>query len=131
MTLQVGTIFPKLGNAVYGDRPVIIGFLHLVFLGFITFFILAILIEKGFFTSSKKTVVVPFIVFATGIIANELLLMLQGLGILFKTNNDIYKWLLWATAIILFTGAVLIALTRLRISTIKKATFSDGLDHGI
>jgi len=131
MTLQVGTIFPQLGNAVYGDRPVIIGFLHLVFLGFITFFILAILIEKGFFTSSKKTVVVPFIVFATGIIANELLLMLQGLGILFKTNNDIYKWLLWAIAIILFTGAVLIALTRLRISTIKKATLSDGLDHGI
>jgi hypothetical protein len=34
MTLNVGTIFPQLGNAVYGFMPIIIGFLHLVFLGF-------------------------------------------------------------------------------------------------
>jgi len=127
MILQVGTIFPQLGNAVYGDRPVIIGFLHLVFLGFITFFILAILIESGYFTKNKKIMTFPFVVFSTGIIANEFVLMAQGLGILFKTNNDMYKWLLWLTAIILFSGALLIASSRLRVTSIKKATFSDGL----
>ena len=120
MLLQVGTIFPQLGNAVYGDRPVIIGFLHLVFLGFITFFILALLIEEGYFNSGNKTIVFPFVVFSTGIIGNEFLLMLQGLGILLQTNNEIYKWLLWAAAIILFTGALLIALSRLYIITDKK-----------
>ena len=112
MLLQVGTIFPQLGNAVYGDRPVIIGFLHLVFLGFVTFFLLAFLIEEGYFTYNNKTASFPFIVFATGILLNEFLLMLQGLGILLNTNNDIYKWLLWGTAIILFTGALLIAAYR-------------------
>jgi hypothetical protein len=127
MVLQVGTIFPQMGNAVYGDRPVIIGFLHLVFLGFITFFILAILIESGYFTKNKKTPPFPFVVFSTGILANEFVLMVQGFGILFKTNNDIYKWLLWVTAIILFSGAILIALSRLRVASIKKATLSDGL----
>jgi len=131
MVLQVGTIFPQLGNAVYGDRPVIIGFLHLVFLGFVTFFVFAILIEKSYFTIKNKIVLFPFLVFSIGIIANEFLLMLQGLGILFKTNNDIYKWLLWATAIILFAGAALIALTRLRITAIKKATPPDGLNKGM
>ena len=131
MVLQVGTIFPQLGNAVYGDRPVIIGFLHLVFLGFVTFFIFAILIEKGYFTIKNKIVLFPFLIFSMGIIANEFLLMLQGLGILFKTNNDIYKWLLWATAIILFAGATLIALTRLRITAIKKAIPPDGLNKGM
>jgi hypothetical protein len=120
MVLQVGTIFPQLGNAVYGDRPVIIGFLHLVFLGFISFFLLAVLIENGYFTKNNKIALFPFIVFSTGIILNEFLLMLQGLGILFNTNNDIYKWLLWGTAIILFTGAVLIALTRLKIIQYEK-----------
>ena len=120
MVLQVGTIFPQLGNAVYGDRPVIIGFLHLVFLGFITFFLLAILIEKNYFTLNKKTLLFPFIVFATGIFANEFLLMLQGVGILFKTNNDIYKWLLWGAAIVLFTGALLIALARFHIINKEK-----------
>ncbi len=110
--LQVGTILPDLGNAVYGDRPVIIGFLHLVFLGFISFYILSVLIEAEFFTKEKKPIRFPLILFAVGIIANELLLMSQGLGILFKTNNSIYKWLLWGAAILLFTGALLIAISR-------------------
>jgi hypothetical protein len=129
MLLQVGTIFPQLGNAVYGDRPVIIGFLHLVFLGFITFFLFALLVENRYFILRGKQIILPFIIFSTGIIANELLLMLQGLGILLNTNNDIYKWLLWGAAIILFTGALSIALSRLYIVSAekKKATRVDGL----
>jgi hypothetical protein len=129
MLLQVGTVFPTLGNAVYGDRPVIIGFLHLVFLGFITFFLLALFIENGYFNLKNKIVLFPFAIFSTGIIANEFLLMLQGLGILLKTNNDIYKWLLWGAAIILFTGALLIVLTRLYIIRVEKnkAIPKDGL----
>lgn len=128
MVLQVGTIFPQLGNAVYGDRPVIIGFLHLVFLGFLSFFLLAILIQNGYFTKANKIVLFPLIVFSTGIILNEFLLMLQGLGILFNTNNNIYKWLLWGAAIILFSGAVLMVITRLSIvsSEKNKATLADG-----
>jgi hypothetical protein len=121
MLLQVGTIFPQLGNAVYGDRPVIIGFLHLVFLGFITFFLLALLIDNGYFTIKNKIVLFPFIVFATGIITNEILLAIQGLGILLQTNDAIFKLLLWGAAIILFTGALLIVLARLRvIGSLKK-----------
>jgi hypothetical protein len=128
MLLQVGTVFPQLGNAVYGDRPVIIGFLHLVFLGFVTFFILSNLIQNGFFTKGHKIISLPLIVFSVGVFANEFILMLQGLGILLQTNNDIYKWLLWGAAIILFTGAFLIACTRVYIiSTQKnKATLPDG-----
>ena len=128
MLLQVGTIFPQLGNAVYGDRPVIIGFLHLVFLGFITFFLLALFIENGYFSRPGKQVVRPFIIFSIGIFANEILLMLQGLGILLNTNSDIYKWLLWGAAIILFTGALLIAASRLYLvfSAKNKATRVDG-----
>ena len=125
MLLQVGTIFPQLGNAVYGDRPVIIGFLHLVFLGFITFFLLALLIENGYFTYRNKVVLFPFIVFSIGIILNEVLLMLQGLGILLNTNNDIFKWLLWGTAIILFAGALLIAISRIILSQKNKVTQKD------
>jgi hypothetical protein len=129
MILQVGTIFPQLGNAVYGDRPVIIGFLHLVFLGFITFFLLALLVQDGYFILHNKQNMLPFIVFSIGIIGNELLLMSQGLGILLNTNSDIYKWLLWGVAIILFTGALSIALSRLYIVSVekKKATRLDGL----
>jgi hypothetical protein len=120
MLLHVGTIFPKLGNAVYGDRPVIIGFLHLVFLGFVSFYILSSLIEAHYFNKKGKLVQFPFLVFAFGIISNELILMLQGLGILFSTNFDVYKWLLWLTSIVLFTGAFLIICLRLNILSSQK-----------
>jgi hypothetical protein len=105
MALNVGTIFPKLGNAIYGNRPVIIGFLHLVFLGFVSFYIFSNLIENNFFKNKSRQIKLPFFLFGFGIVANESLLMLQGLEILFKTNSTLYSWLLWGVSIILLTGA--------------------------
>ncbi|RYZ62649.1 MAG: hypothetical protein EOO14_01670 [Chitinophagaceae bacterium] len=112
MLLNVGTIFPQLGNEVYGDRPVIIGFLHLIFLGFLSFYILSTLIEDGYFSKKGKVIGLPFLVFSTGIIANEFFLMVQGLGILFKTNSKVFPWLLWGAAILLFSGSLLIVISR-------------------
>ena len=109
MLLQIGPIFPYLGNAVYGDRPLIIGFLHLVFLGFLTFYLLSSFIEEGFFTLRGKTIAWPFYLFGLGIVVNEALLMLQGLGILFFYNTSLYNWLLWINSIILFVGSGMIA----------------------
>jgi len=113
MILNVGTIYPALGNAVYGDRPVIIGFLHLVFLGFLSFYLLSTFIEKNYFTSGGNLIRSPFYLFASGIFLNETLLMLQGLGILFNTNHTIFSWLLWAAAFILFIGSLFLLLSRL------------------
>ncbi|SHF56732.1 hypothetical protein [Flavisolibacter ginsengisoli] len=113
MALNVGTIFPTLGNAIYGNRPVIIGFLHLVFLGFVSFFILSSLVENNFFKRKNKQIKFPFFLFGFGIIANESLLMLQGLEILFKTNSSLYSWLLWGVSIILLLGALSIMLSYL------------------
>ncbi len=108
MALNVGTIFPKLGNAIYGNRPVIIGFLHLVFLGFVSFYILSTLIETNFFKRRGNQIRIPFFLFGAGIVANESILMLQGLEILFKTNSTLYSWLLWGVSIILLAGAATI-----------------------
>jgi hypothetical protein len=113
MLLNAGTLYPRLANAVYGDRPVIIGFLHLVFLGFVSFFILSMMIEKGLFNRGKRLMPAPFLVFGTGIILNEVFLMAQGLGILLKTTNDIYRWLLWGAAAVLLSGSIMIASQRL------------------
>lgn len=121
MLLSVGTIIPALGHAVYGDRPVIIGFLHLVFLGFLSFYLLANFVEYGYFKKFGKTVTYPFIVFGAGIIINELLLGAQGLGILFKITTAAFNWLLWGGSILLFIGAVLLATARLRIGVKQQA----------
>lgn len=113
MILQIGTIIPSLGNAVFGDRPVIIGFLHLVFLGVVSFFILSIYIESGLFTGRNRTIIsFPFIAFASAVILNETILMIEGLDILFQSNSDIFKWLLWGTAILLFISILFIVAAR-------------------
>ena len=120
MILNVGTILPQLGHAVYGDRPIIIGFLHLVFLGFLSFYLLAVLVQDNYFTKDNKIIYLPLFLFFVGIIANEVLLMLQGLGILFNTNSSIYRWLLWGASIILFFGALFIVVSRFIVTGIQK-----------
>lgn len=114
ITLNIGTIIPSLGNAVFGDRPIIIGFLHLVFLGFLTFYLLSTFINDQYFTVNNKFIALPVVVFSIGIFLNEILLMVQGLGVLFNTNSQLFQWLLWIAAIILFIGAILMFLTKLR-----------------
>ncbi|GAB4092908.1 hypothetical protein [Flaviaesturariibacter terrae] len=111
LLLQAGTILPSLGNAVYGDRPVIIGFLHLVFLGFVSFCLLAILVEEGYFTKERGMRATAIVLFAAGVFANEALLMLQGLGVLLGTNSRYYSWGLLAAALLLLAGAVSMAVS--------------------
>jgi hypothetical protein len=112
MVLQIGPIFPGLGTAVYGDRPLIIGFLHLVFLAFLTLYLLASFLEDGYFNGNGKNIRPPFLVFVFGVVANELLLMLQGLGILFFYNTSIYNWLLWINSLVLVAGSAMIAVAQ-------------------
>lgn len=108
--LNTGTLIPAWGNAVYGDRPVIIGFLHLVFLGFVTLFILGYLLEENYFSTTQKKARLPFLLFAAGIVVNEVFLMLQGLAILFNAYSRIYNWLLWVGSLLLLSGAAAMAI---------------------
>ena len=106
MILTTGTMDPGLGKAVYGARPIIIGFMHLVFLAFASFFILSHAIELGYFTSRKGLVRFPFYLFVSGVAVTEMLLMTQGLAVLLQWNSPIFNQGLWAGAILLFLGAV-------------------------
>ena len=114
MMLQAGTIIPQLAKIVFGDRPAIIGFLHLVFLGFVTFFILSFYFSIKAFNVKNTLTRFALIFFSSAIILNEIILMCQGVGILFDTNSQIFSWLLWIGANLLFTGTVLIMATRLK-----------------
>ncbi len=110
--LQCFTIFPVIGNMIFGNRPVIMGFLHLVFLGFVTLFILACFSKKGLLNSKIKLTNIALIFFAIAVILNEVLLITQGLASLFIAGSIVFPWLLWATGILLFTGSLLIASAR-------------------
>jgi len=114
MFLQSLTIFPLVGNAVFGDRPVIIGFLHLVFLGFVSPFILAYYMQKNILNIKIKLTGYALIVFMSGIVCNEITLMLQGLDAMFFKSSYLFSWLLWGISILLMTGAILIFTARIK-----------------
>ncbi len=120
MFLQIGTIIPALGNAVFGYRPIIIGFLHLVFLGFVSFYILSNLLNAGIFAAGKRISKIAIVFFTTAAILNETILLIDGIGLMFYTTNSIYPWLLWIASIFLFTGALLILITRLKSYSVRQ-----------
>ncbi len=88
--LQSFTIFPVIGDAIFGNRPIIMGFLHLVFLGFVTLFILAYFIKKDLLNSKTKWTRIAVIAFAVAVILNEVFLISQGFAaMLINGSNDI------------------------------------------
>lgn len=112
--LQSFTIFPAIGNAVFGDRPVIIGFLHLVFLGFVSLSLMAYFAQYGLLNLKLRITPIALVVFTTGIIINEMVLMTQGLGAMFIKSSYLFPWLLWGISIFLLLGTLLIGISRIR-----------------
>lgn len=114
LLLQGFTIFPGIGNALFGNRPVVMGFLHMVFLGFLSLFILVLFTYKGWLDATRKGTKAAMYIFGVAIVANEGLLIGQGLVILFMPGSILFTWLLWVAGILLLAGAILIAVARIR-----------------
>ncbi|MDO6430860.1 hypothetical protein Q4E93_09680 [Flavitalea sp. BT771] len=114
LLLQCLGIFPTVINIIFGRRPMVMGFLHMVFLGFVSLFLLAYMSEKGFLDSMKKTTRAGLLIFAVAVIFNEGLLTTQGMATLFTSGMGLFPWLLWVAGICLLAGALLIFLSRIR-----------------
>jgi len=114
--LQSFTIFTTVGNAVFSDRPVIIGFLHLVFLGFVSIFLLAYFSHREFLNIQNRYTRAALGVFALGVVFNEVVLMSQGLGAMLVKGSQLFQWLLWIASIWLFVGALMIAINSVKYS---------------
>jgi hypothetical protein len=103
LLLQVGSTHPSLSQLAFGFRPIVIGYLHLVLLGVITIFILGYVILMNFLAVGKYFITGVWI-FISGIIINEVLLMLQGVaGLSYFIIQGISELLFFA-AIIMFSG---------------------------
>lgn len=113
MVLQALTIIPVVGDHVFANRPIIIGFLHLVLLGFISIYLLAYFLHAGILAQSRYTAFAVWL-FISGVAFNEVVLMGQGLGAMFMMSSTLTQWLLFAAAGCLFTGACLIALSNFK-----------------
>lgn len=108
--MQAGIVFPALGALIFDNRPVIIGYLHLVMLGFVTLFLLAHFFLNGYFSPQNKATLWGIAIFTTAVMVNELLLMSQGLAAMLSASWPFFPLWLWVTALFLFGGALLTAL---------------------
>lgn len=78
IVLQLLSIIPYLGHLAFGFRPVIIGYLHLSFVGIISLFILGY-INEFIHRFKGKVSGIGALVFVIGFMVQELILMFQGL----------------------------------------------------
>ena len=110
MSLQFLIIFKDIGHIVFGYRPIIIGFLHLVFLATVTFYIFSNHIERGNFQAGRINSYARFALsfLCAAIFFNEAVLLFQGFGIFLETSHPIFPWLLWIASICLLIGAGLV-----------------------
>ena len=123
LMLQLCSTIPSISKLAFGFRPIVIAYLHLVLLGTITFFIIGYIMNENS-TMFRKKAYWGITIFATGVILNEIVLMLQGvsnLNSLYIPYNDM---MLLVVALIMLLGL------SITISQIKIMGVAD-VDHNL
>ncbi len=106
--LQFFSVHPKLAQLAFGFRPIIIGYLHLIFLGFITMYLLGVIADKQIVYLKHRVTVAGLVTFAAGILINEILLAVQGFAAIYYLYLPMVNLLLYANTFTLVAGAVLL-----------------------
>ncbi|MCU0321165.1 MAG: hypothetical protein MUE72_02040 [Chitinophagaceae bacterium] len=106
-TLQIGSSIPYLNQLVFGMRPVVISYLHLVLLVIVSLFILLIAINlKAINLSNKQNINIKILVYA--ILINQLLLCIQAVSSFTYFSVPGINALLVASALLISVILVLI-----------------------
>ncbi|NLR57500.1 hypothetical protein HGH93_05290 [Chitinophaga polysaccharea] len=102
--LQTISVIPSLSQLVFGFRPVVIAYLHLVLLGVYSLFLIGYMLANGLIKTGKRTKTFSF-VFFSGVLFNELLLAVQGFAAFFYIPVPQIREMLFVAALILLGSA--------------------------
>lgn len=116
--LQVGSLFPGMSDLAFGFRPIVIGYLHLVFLGMVTLYLLSHLLAFKVI-GDHQLASTGLMMFVTGVVLNELLLMAQGTAAIYYLIIPHIGFYLFGVAIF-----ILIAISMV-IKSLPKITAKD------
>lgn len=103
LLLQAGSVIPSLSILAFGFRPIVIGYLHLALLGVITLFILSYITGMQLIPVNRVTRT-GIVIFTSGIILNELFLMIQGISDLYYRALPFMNPLLFVATLTMLTG---------------------------
>lgn len=111
--LQAISVIPSLSQLVFGFRPIIIGYLHLVLLGVYSLFIIGFSFVMNYFKINKlaKYAALSFFV---GVVLNESFLAVQGFAAFTYTLIPHINELLLFAALVLFVSATSLFASQLK-----------------
>jgi len=112
LSLQLGSTIPSISKMAFGFRPIVIAYLHLVLLGIISVFLIAEMMAQRLI-SLNKTAIAGLIIFISGVYINEIVLAVQGISSLSYTVIPYANETLFALAVCMFSGLLLINLSQL------------------
>ncbi|PKL76097.1 MAG: hypothetical protein CVV27_12050, partial [Candidatus Melainabacteria bacterium HGW-Melainabacteria-1] len=121
LLLQALSSMPMLAVLLHDTRSLMIGYLHLVFLGFVSCFLLAWLIEHGGLQPSAPAL----LLFMMGLLLSEATLLADGLWhVLLQSQLPGYRVLMLATSSLIPLGTLLLLLKQRSRMPLASATTS-------
>ncbi|MBF2708130.1 hypothetical protein [Flavobacterium soyangense] len=103
LLLQLGSTVPFISQLAFGFRPIVVAYLHLVFLAIITLFLLFYIYANHLFIISKR-IKYGVLLFSIGVLLNEIVLAVQGIASLSYIIIPFVNTMLFVVAIILLLG---------------------------
>lgn len=107
LLLQLGSTIPEVSKLAFGFRPIVIAYLHLVFLLIISLFLVNYLIIKKLIILNTYTII-GLILFITGIILNEVVLTVQGIASFSYTIIPYVNTMLFIVSVLIFSGLLVL-----------------------
>jgi hypothetical protein len=104
ITMQAFSVIPSISHFAFGFRPIVIGYLHLVLLGLVTFFIIGFLVQQKLLDISTPMARRGLAFFITGVVFNETFLMIQGIWSIWYETVPYTSQALFVVAIVMFLG---------------------------
>lgn len=114
VVLQAVTAFPALSHLVFGYRSIVVGYLHLIFLIYISLFLLTELSSKQIINTKFAASKIAILAFAFFALMNELLLGLQGFSAVFDVELPNLYPALFYNSVLLFGSAAGLAVVVFR-----------------
>lgn len=103
--LQAISVIPSLSQLVFGIRPIVIAYLHLVLLGVYSLFVIGYLFMRGYISPSRLSIVAAF-TFLAAVILHELLLGIQGFAAFSYIPIPFMSEMLFGAAALLLLSAL-------------------------
>lgn len=107
LALQLGSTIPAVSKLAFGFRPIVIAYLHLVLLAFTTLFLLSYLYIRRL-VHFNQAATAGLWIFALAVIANEVVLSVQGIASFSYTLVPFVNEILLGLAFVMLIGLTVI-----------------------